>query len=187
MRSQEVPSTLSSPKPLAQAGSPRTMSSQVGVLPWTETPQLLSAACASVQPASLEKSVFLCSKGIPHFSVWAHCLLSWHWDLLRRAWLQLLQPLIRHLYTLSLCKPLQAEQPPLSTSPTTDASVPYPSWWLHQTHSSKSISVLSLGAQQGVQRSRCGLTSMEQRKDLPSASWQGFPWCSPGYHWASLL
>ena len=64
---------------------PRPTSGRLWEISEDETPQPLWAACARAPAPAQHRSAAWCSNSISYVSVCAHCFLSWHWVLLKRA------------------------------------------------------------------------------------------------------
>ena len=112
-------------QPLLQQGNPEQ--SAQGHVKWLmkiskeETPQPLWATCASAPLAAQHRSASWCSKGTSCVPTCAHCLLSWHWAALAKAWLHPVFILSSGIYGHGWDPP----EPPLSQAEQSQISQPF--------------------------------------------------------------
>lgn len=97
---------------------PLTLSKKLLHISKEKTPQPHWATCASAQSPVQHRNASQCSDRTSRVPVNAHCLLSWHWAPMKRAWLRSLCTLpsvFRHIDKISPEPPLlQAGQSQLS-------------------------------------------------------------------------
>lgn len=129
----------------------------------------LGNLCQLSVAQAVKKGFSLCSDGRSCVSFCTHCLSSWHWSPLKRAWLHppFTYWLIRFPLSLLFCRLKSSSSQSfllgevIFTSPRRKES-------LHRTLSNMAMSLLYWGAQNWMQHSRFGLTHPEWKERIIS-------------------